>query len=239
MSVLENSMQNTWHNFLFIDLKNSIIQPQTMIKILIADDHRLIRETWSVILGRDKRFNVLAGCANSTEAVRSSRKLRPDVLLLDINMGPYNGIEAAKRIRKVSPDTGIIAVTMSNQPAHAKKLLGLGAKGYVTKNSSPEEMTDAIVAVSKGQIFICAEMAELLAESSKENGNISGVHRLTAREIQVADLIKAGHSSREISQMLDICLKTVETHRHNLLKKLGVKNAVSLVHALNDNVSLN
>lgn len=210
-----------------------------MIQILIADDHRLIREAWSLVLARDKRFNVLECCANSTEAVRSARKLRPDVLLLDINMGPYNGIQAAKRIRKVSPCTGIIAVTMSNQPAHAKKLLRLGAKGYVTKNSSPDEMTDAIVAVSKGQIFICAEMAKLLAESSKEQGNITGVHRLTTREIQVADLIKAGHTSREISQKLDICLKTVETHRHNLHKKLGVKNAVSLVHALNDHVSLN
>ena len=175
-----------------------------MIQILIADDHRLIREAWSLVLGRDQRFNVLEVCANSTEAVRFSRKLRPDVLLLDINMGPYNGIEAAKRIRKVSPDTGIIAVTMSKQAAHAKKLLRLGAKGYVTKNSSPEEMADAIVAVSKGQIFICAEMAKLLAESSKELGNISGVHRLTAREIQVADLIKAGRSSREISQVLEI-----------------------------------
>jgi DNA-binding NarL/FixJ family response regulator len=153
-------------------------------------------------------------------------------------MGPYDGIEAAKKIRILSPSTGIIGVTMSNQPAHAKRLLQLGAKGYVTKNSSPGEMTDAILAVSKGQIFICSEMAELLSETSKD-GNISAVHKLTARELQVADLVKAGHSSREIGQTLDICLKTVETHRHNLLKKLGVKNAVSLVHALKDSGSLN
>jgi DNA-binding NarL/FixJ family response regulator len=210
-----------------------------MIQILIADDHRLIRETWSVILEKDKRFHVVASCGNSTEAVKSSRRLKPNILLLDINMGPYNGIEAAKKIRKVSPDTHIIAVTMSNQPAHAKKLLSLGAKGYVTKNSSPEEMTNAILAVSKGEVFICAEMTELLAESSKEESNISAIHTLTNREIEVGNLIKAGNSSREISQKLDIGLKTVETHRHNLLKKLGVRNVVSLIHALNDDFSLN
>jgi len=210
-----------------------------MIKIVIADDHRLIRETWLIILGKDKRFDVVAACANSTEAVRSSRKLRPNVLLLDINMGPYNGIEAAKKIRKLSPDTGIIAVTMSNQPAHAKKLLSLGARGYVTKNSSPDEMTDAILAVSKGDVFICKEMAELLFESREGPGISSAVQTLTSRELEVANLIKAGHSSKEISLLLDICLKTVESHRHNLLKKLGVRNAVSLVHALNDGSSLN
>src|SRR3981189_3322324 len=122
-----------------------------MIQILIADDHQLIRDAWTMILSRDRRFRIIGSCSDSAEAVTFSRKLKPDILLLDIHMTPYNGIEAAKKIRRISPATGIIAVTISNHPAHAKKMLLLGALGYVTKNSSAEEMKEAILCVSEGK----------------------------------------------------------------------------------------
>ena len=182
---------------------------------------------------------IVAICANSTEAVKASRKLQPDILLLDINMGPFDGIEAAQRIRRVSPETGIIAVTMSTHPAHAKKMLRIGAKGYMTKNSSISEMIDAILAVSEGEIFICAEMTELLSKIPEGDGKFTSAESLTAREIQIVDLIKAGHSSKEISQALDISVKTVQTHRYNLFRKLGVRSAVSLVNVLNNGGWLN
>jgi DNA-binding NarL/FixJ family response regulator len=205
-----------------------------MIHILIADDHLLLREAWSMILRKDHRFMIIGSCSNSTQAVKMSRKLRPDVLLLDINMAPYNGIEAAQKIRLISPETRIIALTMSNDPAYAKKMFQLGAMGYVTKNSSIEEMTEAILTVSKGDNYVCNEMKEILTASREDHRKFQAIQLLTKREIQVIEMIKSGHSSKEICEELDITLNTVETHRYNILKKLGVKNAASLIHFMND-----
>jgi DNA-binding NarL/FixJ family response regulator len=206
-----------------------------MIQILIADDHQLIRDALATILSRDRRFKIIGSCSDSTETVRMCRKLKPDILLIDINMSPFNGIEAAEKIRRISPATGIIAVTISNHPAHAKKMLLLGALGYVTKNSSVVEMKEAILAVSEGKKYICTEMKELLIESHLHANDDSAIHSLTRRELEVIKLINAGHSSKEISTALDIALKTVEVHRHNILKKIKVKNFVSLLHVMNDN----
>jgi DNA-binding NarL/FixJ family response regulator len=205
-----------------------------MIHILIADDHLLLREAWSMILRKDHRFMIIGNCSNSMQAVKLSRKLKPDILLLDINMSPYNGIEAAQKIRGISPETRIIALTMSNDPAYAKKMFQLGAMGYVTKNSSIEEMTEAILTVSGGNTYVCNEMKEILSSSREDPRKFLAVHLLTKREIEVINLIKAGQSSKEICGELEITLNTVETHRYNILKKLGVKNATSLIHFMND-----
>ena len=201
-----------------------------MIRILIADDHQLIRDAWTMILSRDRRFKIIGSSSDSTGTVKMCRKLKPDILLLDIYMTPLNGIETAKKIRRISPETGIIAVTMSNHPAYIKKMLILGALGYVTKNSPVTELKEAILAVSVGKKFICTEMKELLTASFTSSDNNSAIQSLTGRELEIVRQIKAGHSSKEISTTLDISVKTVEVHRHNILKKLQVKNAVSLVH---------
>src|SRR3954466_1405441 len=133
-----------------------------MISILIADDHKLIRETWTYILNRDSRFEVVATCSTSEEAVKMSKEIHPEIVLMDINMIPFSGIEATRQIREVSPETRIIGVTMHSQPAFAKKMIQFGASGYVTKNSSREEMVNAILEVSKGNKFICEEIRDLM-----------------------------------------------------------------------------
>ena len=117
------------------------------VSILIADDHKLIRETWSYILNNDPRFEVVAECGDSEQAVEVARTKRPQIILMDINMTPISGFEATERIRKVSPASKIIGVSMHSQPAYAKKMLQIGARGYVTKNSSKEEMIKAILEV--------------------------------------------------------------------------------------------
>ena len=204
-----------------------------MISILIADDHKLIRETWTYILNRDSRFKVVGSCSNSEEAVKMSEELLPQIVLMDINMAPFSGIEATRRIREVSPDSRIIGVTMHTQPTYAKKMLQLGASGYVTKNSSKEEMINAILEVSKGNKFICEEIKELLTEAQEDPASLSAINTLTEREMDVINLIKQGSSSKDISLKLDISIKTVEVHRHNILKKLKLKNTVSLINFIN------
>jgi DNA-binding NarL/FixJ family response regulator len=209
-----------------------------MISILIADDHRLIRETWTYILNRDARFKVIGSCSSSDEAVKMSKQKHPDVVLMDINMVPFSGIEATRQIREVSPDTRIIGVTMHSQPAYAKKMMQLGASGYVTKNSSREEMINAILEVSKGNKFVCEEIKELISESAEDSASISAINTLTEREMDVINLIRQGNSSKDISARLEISIKTVEVHRHNILKKLKLKNAASLIHFMNTSSTL-
>jgi DNA-binding NarL/FixJ family response regulator len=201
-----------------------------MISILIADDHKLIRETWTFILNRDSRFKVIGSCSNSEDAVRMSKELKPDIVLMDINMQPFSGIEATRQIREQSPESRIIGVTMHSQPAYAKKMLQLGASGYVTKNSSKEEMVNAILEVSAGNKFLCEEIKELLEESSEQPQIAASINLLTEREMDVINLIKNGSSSKDISTKLNISIKTVEVHRHNILKKLKLKNAAALIH---------
>lgn len=204
------------------------------ITILIADDHKLIRETWSFILNSDPRFNVIAQCSNGEEAVLMAQQLRPKVVLLDINMSPMSGIEATEQIRKYSPASKIIGVSMHSQPAYVKKLLKLGAHGYVTKNSPQQEMYEAIVEVTKGNRYICAEVKTILSEQAFDEESGNGANSLSGRELEVIKHIKEGLSSKEIASMLGISLKTVEVHRHNILKKLNLKNSAALVNYINE-----
>ncbi len=203
------------------------------ITILIADDHKLIRETWSFILNSDPRFQVVSQCSNGEEAIAEAQKLRPKIALLDINMTPITGLEATQQIRKYSPATKIIGVSMHSQPAYVKKLLKLGAHGYVTKNSPQNEMFEAIVEVNKGGRYICSEVKTILSEQAFEEDSNTGVNSLSNRELEIIKLIKDGLSSKEISTQLNISLKTVEVHRHNILKKLNLKNSAALVNFIN------
>ena len=115
------------------------------VSIMIVDDHKLIRETWSFILGSDPRFEVIADCGDPEEAIEMARTHHPNIVLMDINMVPISGFDATEQIRRYSPQTKVIGVSMHSQPAYARKMLQVGAQGYVTKNSSREEMVKAIL----------------------------------------------------------------------------------------------
>jgi DNA-binding NarL/FixJ family response regulator len=208
------------------------------INILIADDHKLIRETWSYILNSDARFQVVGECGDAQEAVELARTKRPHVVLMDINMTPFSGLEATQRIRKISPGSKVIGVSMHSQPAYAKKMLQMGARGYVTKNSSKEEMIKAILEVNHGNKYICDEIKNIISEQLlDEKEDSPNINALTEREMQIINFIKEGLSSKEIATSLNISLKTVEVHRHNILKKLKLKNSASLVNFINTNAT--
>jgi|SRR5687768_11827916 DNA-binding NarL/FixJ family response regulator len=204
------------------------------IKILLVDDHKLIRDSWSFILNSDPRFTVIGETSSGEEAIEIASKKKPDIILMDVNMSPLNGFDATKQIHKISPDSRIIAVSMHTMPAYAKRMLQLGAMGYVTKNSSKEEMITAIVEVNKGNRYICDEVKAILADQElDENADKGDLNDLSRRELDIIKLIKEGLSSREIALQLDISLKTVEVHRYNVLKKLKLKNTASLVNYIN------
>ena len=205
------------------------------ITILIADDHTLVRETWSFILNTDPRFTVVAESGSGEEAIELSQKLRPDIVIMDINLPGMNGIEATQHIRKCSPSSKILGVSLHTQPTYARRMIQKGAMGYVTKNSSREEMFRAIMEVQSGKKYICEEIKNILSEQviSGED-NHAALNSLSQREIEIINFIKKGDSSKEIADSLNISVKTVEVHRYNILKKLNLKNAAALVNFINN-----
>lgn len=221
-------------------VKDLIYSKQTTIRmgkitILLVDDHKLIRDSWSFILNSDIRFQVIGETSNADEAVEIARDKKPEIVLMDINMSPVNGFEATKLVRKYSPGSKIIGISMHSMPAYARRMLQIGAMGYVTKNSSKDELLSAIIEVHNGKKYICNEVKNILAqqELEDEGGGAPDMNVLSRREIDIVQLIKEGLSSKEIALRLDISLKTVEVHRYNILKKLSLKNTAALVNFIN------
>lgn len=204
------------------------------ISIMIVDDHSLIREAFSCMLMQQENFEVIATTGDSGQVIELAREKRPDILLLDINMGACSGFDIIKIVRKNSPLTKIIGLSMHTLPSYVKKMLRLGARGYLTKNSTAAEMAEAINQVHAGNTFICTEVKNILSdqafsgEEDKANINV-----LSGREIEVVKFLKEGQSSKQIAGELKISCKTVEVHRHHILKKLKLKNTASVVSYLN------
>jgi two-component system invasion response regulator UvrY len=128
------------------------------IRIMLVDDHRLVLESWKIILDNDPRFSIVAECENGAEAIRKAGESLPDIVLMDINMSPINGFEATEKILDSYPLIKIIGISINNQPGYANRIMKLGAKGFVTKGSSFEELAHAIMKVHQGSEYICEEI---------------------------------------------------------------------------------
>jgi DNA-binding NarL/FixJ family response regulator len=201
------------------------------ISVVIVEDHQLVREMWGQLFAGKSNVEVVGKSGDFEEAVEMIKVKRPDVALLDINLAGASGLDAVPLIRKFAPGTKIIAVSMHNQPAYAKKMLQLGARGYVTKNSSHEEIFAAIDAVINGKTYVCQEIKNILSDQAlQEDSTGPDIKELSLREIEIIKLIKEGLSSKEIASRLQISVRTAEVHRHNILKKLGLKNTASLIN---------
>ncbi|MCW3119629.1 MAG: two component transcriptional regulator, LuxR family [Chitinophagaceae bacterium] len=198
------------------------------IKVMVVEDHKLVREMWikSLIVNTD--IEVVGESGIFDEAIEMIKDKNPDIVLLDINLGPASGFDAVPFIRQFSPLTKIIAVTMHAQPTYCKKMLGLGAMGYVTKNSSQKEMFKAIEEVMQGRTFVCNEIKDILVKQEMAD-EPNGIKELTSREIEIIKFLKEGLTSKEIATKFNRSFKTVEVHRHNILKKLKLNNTASLI----------
>jgi DNA-binding NarL/FixJ family response regulator len=191
------------------------------IRVLIADEYKLNRDTWAYMLNNDERFTVVAECGNADDAVRLAGGQNPDIVLMDINTPVFAGLEATQKIRRQHPSSQVISVSSFSQPLYVKKMLQMGARGYITKNSSKEEMIFAILEVSQGKKYICNEVKTIISEQTlgDDEDKQPDVNAITNRELEIITQIKDGSSSKEIAAKLFISLRTVEVHRHNILKK--------------------
>ena len=134
------------------------------IRVIIVDDHEMVRATWKMLLHEKQGIEVIAECASGAEAIELASTMQPDVMLIDVNMAPVNGFEATRKIHKAHPQIRIIGVSINNQASYARNMMQLGAKAYVTKNSSREEMIFAIMEVMKGKTYICKDMVGKMNE---------------------------------------------------------------------------
>ena len=203
------------------------------IKVLIADDHKLLRETLILIINAEPIFEVIASCGDSMKAIELSQEEEPDIILMDINMTPFSGIEATARIIAFNPEAKIIGMSTHSDPVYVKKMLKAGARGYITKNSPKDEMIHAMKRIPFGEIYICQDIKNILGEElGCESIPAYGLASLTGREMQVVDHVRKGLSSKEIAVIMGLALKTVEVHRHNILQKLKVKNSAALINQI-------
>jgi DNA-binding NarL/FixJ family response regulator len=206
------------------------------IRMLIVDDHTLVRETWSYIFSKNPQFEVVGEASTAEQAIEMVQHLFPDIVIMDINLPFMNGIAATSHILKLTPNSKILAVSLHTEPIYAKKIMQNGAMGYVTKNSTREEMFEAITQISLGKKYVCKEIKDKLSEQLTSNDDVAQtVRSLSVREIEIIRLVKEGLSSKEIAEKLFIALKTVEVHRHNILRKLKLKNTASLIQYIHKN----
>lgn len=196
-------------------------------RILIVDDHQLIREAWKTILETVPGFEIIGLTDNAAGAFEISLRERPDIVLMDINLRQSNGFEATHRIANSLAKTRIIGLSLHDDIVLVKKLLSKGARGYLSKNVTRTELVLAIEKVLADEIYIAEEIrAKMMA--IELGGTSPAKKELTNKEIEVVTLIGQGLTSQAIAEKLFVSKRTVETHRHNILKKLSIPNAAQL-----------
>lgn len=201
------------------------------VRVLLADDHETVREGLKAVLHAQPDMEVVGEAADGQEALAAVRKLRPQVVLLDISMPRMNGLVATREIRQACPHTRILALTRHAEQGYLQRLLRAGASGYVLKQSRVMELPQAIRAVASGGTFIDPAIAtDLIAELQRETPPHDARQReLTTRETQVIKLMAWGHSNKEIAAKLDLSVKTVETHKTKAMQKLGMRTRIDVV----------
>jgi two-component system, NarL family, invasion response regulator UvrY len=198
------------------------------IKVIIADDHHLFRTGLKMILESSPNITVVAEASTGEEAVQVAKENKHDVVLLDVMMPGIGGYVATSRIKRACPDTKILIVTICNNDQFPSKLLQAGASGYITKGSTQQEMIKAIKSVHTGQLYLSQEIATLLAVKHLTDKGESPLDQLSERELQVALMISSGVKVQDISEMLHLSPKTVNSYRYRIFEKTRVSNDVAL-----------
>lgn len=200
-----------------------------MIKIFIADDHSLIREGIKKILSTESDIKIVGESFDPFEVLEQLKKLKPDVIILDISMPGKSGLDLLKEIKIQLPDIKVLMMSMLPEEQFAKRTLKAGASGYITKTSLPEEFILAIRRVASGRKYVSQNLAEQLAEDIDENVEKKPYELLSDREFQILKLIASGKSQTDIADELAISVSTVNTYRSRILEKLKLKSNSELI----------
>lgn len=203
------------------------------IRILLADDHTVVRRGLRLLLESQPEFSVVAEASDGKQAVDAAEASRPDVVVLDIAMPNLNGIEAAQRIIASVPGAAIVVLSMHSDEGYVLRALKAGAKGYLLKDAAEGDLIEAIKTVTRGKTFFSSEIMKMLAEDYvreiRARGSEDSYELLTPREREILQLLAEGKSNKDIAGMLNLSLYTVETHRRNLQDKLNVHSFAELI----------
>lgn len=199
------------------------------IRVLLADDHQMLRDGLKSLLSASADIEVVAEVSDGREAVRRAQELVPDVVVMDLSMPELNGIDAAGLLRDKCPAVRVVILSMHSSAEHVYRALEAGAAGYVLKESAGREAEAAVRAVHGGRQYLSAPLAALAAEPRPGKGERGPLASLSAREREVLQLVVEGHSSAEIASRVHISPKSVATYRSRLMRKLGVTDVASLV----------
>jgi DNA-binding NarL/FixJ family response regulator len=205
-----------------------------LLRILVADDHDLIRRGVKHLLLSHAGWEVCAEAKTGREAVTKSEELKPDVVILDIGMPDLNGLEAARRIRAVSANTEILILSMHHTDQLIREIVDAGVRGYIVKSDSDRDLIIAVETLAKHKPFFTPQVTEVILGRFNSGGPVKEVpdlirERLTAREREIVQLLAEGKSSKEVASLLGISIKTAETHRTNIMRKLEIHNVSELV----------
>ena len=208
-----------------------------MIRVLIADDHTVVRQGLKQILSTDSQLSVVAEAANGNEVLRALEHTKVDVLILDITMPGRNGLDVLKEIKRMQSSLPILVLSMHPEDQFAIRVLRAGADGYITKESAPEELVGALRKVCNGGKYVSAELAEKLAVFIEDKKGVSPHEKLSDREFEVLRMLALGKTVTEVADELLLSVKTVSTYRSRVLDKLKMSTNAELTrYALQNNL---
>jgi two-component system, NarL family, response regulator NreC len=201
------------------------------LRILLADDHAMLRDGVRMVLEAQPGFRVVGTADNGRDAVRLAHELQPDIAVLDVAMPEINGLEATKEIRELSPDTEIVILSMHEGQEYLREALRAGASGYVLKRAAAKELVGAIQAIRRGESYLDPALTRTLISDyvRQVERDDEAPDSLTDRELEVLKLVAEGMTNRQIALQLNISIKTVQTHRANLMDKLNLHDRTELV----------
>ena len=207
-------------------------------RVLIADDHPLLRAGLRRLLAADPELEVVGEAGTGEEVLRLTSELRPDIVLLDISMPGENGIETTRILKAKLPGVRVLFLTMHEEEGLLQEALRAGGDGYVVKRADEPEILRAIHAVRDGNLYIHATMTRAVGGGSPAGGSPAPLETLTHREVDVLRLLAKGNTNRQIAELLNLSIRTVESHRANLMGKLGLASRVELVTYAEDHTLL-
>lgn len=198
------------------------------IRILLADDHAVVRHGFRMILAAETDMEVIAEVSNGREALELGEKLQPDVCVMDVTMPELNGIEATRRLLQVSPKTRVLALSMHKDAVYVREILRAGAKGYLLKDCSPRDFLRAVRLVATGKGFLSPEVSEAVIDDYRKHVT-NPIDLLTSREREVLQMIAESKTNKEIASTLNLSVYTVEAHRGRIMEKLNLHSLGELV----------